>query len=999
MLDAFGLPEQAIARAKELGRTAMAITDHGSMSGHPTFEKAASKAGIKPIFGEEFYIVGDLELNTQKKSHLTVLAKNQVGYRNLIKLASESYRLGFYYKPTIDSKLLQQYGEGLVIFSGCTLSPTSRMILGGDSDKAEATVKTFRGAWGNDFYLEVQPTDFEDCRVVNAEMKRLSKLHGIPLVVTNDVHYPEQGQHDLRRILHSIRNRQRVEEITDMGETHYQLSYEELLRCSLLGGVDDVIAEAAECTLKIADECSVHLEKAALLRFPLPEGWDSKEEYLRSLIVEGMKFRGLDSDEYRERVEYEFGLVVEKNYVDYFLIISDMIVWAKRSGILVGPARGSSAGSLICYLLRITEVDPLKWGLMFERFIDITRMDLPDIDVDFEDERRHLIKEYLAEKYGADRVASLATFATFRAKNSLDDVGKSLTIPKAKIDLVKSRVFDRAKGDSRLNATLADTLTTFEECRQVLEEYPELKFASDLEGQYRSMGTHAAGVVISDEPLDKNVPIYWRQGEAFAGYDYAGCSYLDLVKVDILGLRTLTRLRLIVDAVGMTFDELYTLPFDDEEVLDGFRRMDLLGIFQFEGGATNSVLQSMTDVTGINEVVDVGALSRPGPLYGGSTSLYIGNRRLGADQKKRNHPTLDRYTADTQYQIIYQEQVLKIAREIGNLSWKDTADLRRGMSRSLGQDFFAQFRMKFSQGALELHQIPLEEGGKLFDMMETFGSWAFNKSHSVSYGILSYWTMWMKVRYPHQFYWSLLSTEGNADSEKKLLSEYVRRGGVITSPRINDSSKSWALSEKYGGLLAGFTQLPGIGEKVAEELVAHQPYASLDDLLARVNKRVVNRAKIQALVDSCCLDELEGDEDFMGIREEIAYMESLGREKMLRDSREVGTMTLVGVMKKADLRSLDDPGVIAYRNKEEARSGKTWETKKPELRQWVTLLLEDESGTALCIIRRYDYPRLKAKFWKCAIGDLIQVKAERTQWQNEKSPLGISDIKVLRKKV
>jgi len=984
MLDGYGLSEQVIERAKQLGRTAMAITDHGSMTGHPSFERAALAAGIKPIFGEEFYVCSDIEENTQKKSHLTVLAKNQKGYSNLVKLASESYRLGFYYKPTIDGALLKQYGEGLIIMSGCTLSPTSKMILAGEHDEAESSLKAMRAQWGDDFYLEVQPTDFVDCQTVNTALKKIAKKNKMPLVVTNDVHYPMQGQHDIRKLLWSIRDRKRVSEIDEMSDTHFQLSYEQLLSCAELGQIEDVIKEAAENTLRIADKCNVTLQKASLLQFPLPEEWSDKEDYLKHLILEGLRYRGLlDKEEYKERAQYEFGLIQEKSYSDYFLIISDMVLWAKSNGILVGPARGSSAGSLICYCLRITEVDPLQYGLIFERFIDISRMDLPDIDIDFEDEKRHLVKEYLRDKYGQDHVATLSTFTTFKGKNSLDETGKSYGIPAGDVAVVKGLLLTRASADARADATIEDTLEMFPQAKDVAERYPDIRKAVLLEGQYKNMSTHAAGVVISNEPLDAHIPLYWRDGEALAGYDYDGCTYMGLVKVDILGLTALTRIRMMLEKLDMSAEDLYALPLDDELTLGGFRDMDLLGIFQFEGDSTYSVLQQMADITGFNELADVNALSRPGPLYGGSTSFYISNRRLAEEDKKRQHPLLDAYTFDTQYQILYQEQILKICREVGDLSWKDTSDLRKAMSRSLGLEFFNKYREAFSEGAIRLHGVSKQQGMEIYDMMESFGAWAFNRSHSVSYALVGYWMMWFKQHHPHMFYWSMVKKEHEELRQRQYLREYLGRGGIVTGPRINDSEKDWALSGKYGGLLAGFLSIDGIGEKCAEELVRCQPYQSMEDMEARVNKRIVNVAKRAALdTANVYVDTISSDEDFLGIR---AEGEAFARQDRTHKIIEMDfgpmlkNITVVGRLKERNLKNIFESGNAAKRLKFNPLTNEmeVQPVKDPHLEEWVNMTIEDETGAIICGINRWTYPKMRDKVWNLSDGDLVSITGDK----------------------
>jgi len=993
-LDAYGLPSQIVARAKELGRSAIALTDHGSTSGHALLEKECLAAGIKPIFGCEFYVVGSLKSNSQKKMHLTVLAKNQKGYSNLLKLASESYYQGFYYRPTIDGNLLAEYGEDLIILSGCANSPISKALEEQGQDEACRIIRNFQTHWGEDFYLEIQPVDYGPSQKLNEFLQ----WHGGPLVLTNDVHFIIPEQNKIRTLLWSIRDRSPIHETPVGPATEYQLTYEEMLAFAPLGHItSEVAVTAAERSLEIADKCDVKLPRAQLIRFPLPEGWDNKTEYLRHLTLEGMKRRGIiDDTECRERAEYEFGLIQEKEYEDYFLIVADMVNWAKEHDVLVGPARGSAAGSLVCYALRITEVNPLQWDLMFERFIDITRLDLPDIDLDFQDDKRVLVKQYLRDKYGADCVGTLATFTTFKGKNSLDEVGKSFNVPMAEVLVVKNLLVERSGGDSRAGFTIEDTIATFERAKEVVERWPALQESKTLEGQYRNSSTHAAGMVISEGPLADYMAIYWREGEegskeALASYDYDGCGYIGLVKIDVLGLSALTRLHQMLEALDKDSEFLYNLPLDDEQTLEAFRKQNVLGIFQFEGDATRSVFQQMADVKNFGELVDVNALSRPGPLHGGSTTAYIENRRRPEETKKPCHILLKEQTKDTQYQILYQEQVLRISREIGGLSWRDTSDLRKAMSRSLGMEFFNKYRDAFADGAEQLHGIIRPEAMKLFDTMCTHGSWSFNRSHSVSYTYIGWWLMWFKAHHPQIFYWATINNENDDSKLRMYLSEYLNHGGKLLAPKINRSVVGWTI--EGNNLRAGFSSLEGVGEKTADLMVAGQPYADKEDFINRkikamhmrkgvpteISKKPFNIKHIKMLEEAGCFDETAEEEDFMGLHKEMELFSKLPRSHRIGDldfGPKMDGVVLVGRLKERNLRNMFETGVVAKRMRYNQNTGQMepGTVKNPELADWVNLSIEDETGVIVCTVDRYAYPKLRKQVWEeLAEGMLIQV--------------------------
>ena len=592
--------------------------------------------------------------------------------------------------------------------------------------------------------------------------------------------------------------------------------------------------EAFDNTVKISDMVGFTFPKAKPLSFPIPE--EEKEKKLYDMCIQGMKEKGFAGNkEYEERMQYEYDLIVKKNFIDYFLIVADTVMWAKTHDILVGPARGSSAGSLVCYLLRITEVDPIIHGLIFERFIDINREDLPDIDVDYEDARRPDVKKYLEEKYGKERVGQLITFSTFKGKSIISDFSRIFGIPYGIGTKLKSIIIERSGGDSRASFTLEDTFNQFDFAKECLQTYPFLKYAKDFEGQIRNYSSHASGIIVSEAPLTDFCAVYQQHGDTVMSMDYDDTNKLGFTKFDILGLNTLTSvskaLKLIKERTDRDID-IYNLPLDDIKVYDGFQdTKKLFGIFQFDGQAVNQVCRQIHP-TEFEHLSAINALSRPGPMHGMDlelgepiTSIYIA-RKDGRLPFKTAHPLLIPITKDTQGLVIYQEQVMKVMRSVGKMSWKDTANIRKAISKSQGMEAFNKYKEVFSVGAKE-QCLEDKEIDNIWSAVCTFGSWAFNKSHSVSYSIISYWTMWLKIYYPIEYYQAMTSTMLSEDKIRKVIKEYIREGFELLPVDINKSKNSFIIDGK--NLRLGFTQIKGFGDKMADKIVDGQPYKNYEE--------------------------------------------------------------------------------------------------------------------------------------------------------------------------
>jgi DNA polymerase-3 subunit alpha len=857
-MDGFGTPAQHVERAVELEMNALAFTEHGNVSSHPQAEKAAKKVGIKPIFGLEAYTHPDPK--SRRKFHLTILASNATGYANLMRIVSRSWAEGFYQWPTVSGQMLADHHEGLIILSGCSDSLLACSLLGGKTiEPADASVEratrqaaSFRALLGDRFYLECQAfPEFDRTRAINAAYEEIGRKLRIPLVATADVHYPHADDNEMQVILHAAgRGNNDVAKQVESWEYDVRLCHPtsdlhvfDRIRRSGLSKTAAVAA--ARATAEIAQTCSVTLPKAERIRYPLPSGvtaldaiWDLLRDGWRYRVAQGNDRLIRDSGAYAERVRYEMERISGKDFNDYHLVISDVVRFAKDSGIPVGPARGSAAASLVCYLLRITEIDPLQYPLMFfERYIDPTREDEPDIDLDFDDGRRREVEEYVISKYGSDRVGKICTFTQYKGRSAIDDVARVHRIPKVATERAKEMVVDRSGGDSRADFALADTIEMFPAAKAIFDAHPALYQAIRLEGNYRGMSTHAAGLVITNSPVADTCAMYTRvdgNGVTHTGVsaDKKDAEYLGLMKVDLLGLSTMGMLRRALEMAEMTLEELYRVPMTEVETLKAFRRNDVIGIFQLEGRATRVVNQRVKPDS-FMEIADVVSLSRPGPLFSGTTSEYVEVKWHGKKPTKF-HPIIDALTKDTRGQIIYQEQVLKTLELIGGLPVRRVHEIRRIISQKLGQMNFEVSAKDFVRGAYELHGIPEATARVIWGRVVTSATYAFNVAHAVSYAMLAFWCMFMKVHFPSAFYTAQLQA---VDKERwpRLIKDSQTHGVRVRGVTLGVSGRTWKAvndgeeTDAPSLIVAGYEQLPGVGPVTAQKILDH------DAALARVH--------------------------------------------------------------------------------------------------------------------------------------------------------------------
>ena len=691
--------------------------------------------------------------------------------------------------------------------------------------------------------------------------------------------------------------------------------------------------------------------------------------------------------EYIERVEYEFDLMDKKDFLDYFAVLGDVVRQAKDMGVAVGPARGSAAASLCCFLWRITEVNPLEYPLMlFERFIDINRNDVPDIDLDFEDDRRDEVRQIMIRKYGIDRVGNIGTFTRYRGKNAIDDVARVYSIPKYRVETAKEFLVERSGGDSRQDASIGDTVEMFPQVKEVFDEFPDLYRSIELEGNYKSFGVHAAGLVIGNDALDKYVASYTKKVGSGAteksvrvlSVDKYDGEHLGLMKLDALGLSTMGMIRKALDMLGMSLEQLYDIPMDDPETLAAFERADVTGIFQFEGRTMKLVTQELKPKT-FMDLAAVNALARPGPLHSGSTGDYIAYR-FNRKEREELHPIVTRICAATEGQIIYQEQILQICREMGQFPYADMGRIRKVISSKLGEAAANEFWEQFRDGAVN-QGISEKTASATWKRIVTAGTYSFNIAHCVSYSMLGFWAMWLKVHHPLEFYAAQLQKTDDADKQVVLMRDMQdRRFGrsyQVMPPALGESGITWTPVES--GVRAGYMQIPGIGEKTAEKIVEREAevggFQHWEELESRRGGiKGIGPSTVKKIKDFAENDDPFGILAIVNATNEI--MEAIdtdaipGVPQVTTNADEVPYEAVEGwrgvILGRLKNRNLQD----MFEN-HRSRTGDELDpstVKDPHLKDSVTLYLEDVAGTLTVKVNRRIYPKFKAMIWDAKIG-------------------------------
>ena len=914
LLDGSNKIKEYVARVKELGMNSAAITDHGVMFGCIDFYKAAREAGINPIMGCEVYVAPGSRFDREAQAgegryyHLVLLAENNTGYSNLMKIVSAGFVEGYYYKPRVDLELLEKYHEGIIALSACLAGEVARNLARGMYEEGKKAALRYEEIFGKgNFFLELQDHGIPDQQLVNQQLLRMSQETGIELVCTNDVHYTyaeDAAAHDILLCIQTGKKVQDEDRMRYEGGQYYVKSPQEM------ADLFPYAPQALENTRKIADRCHVEIEFGVtkLPRYDVPEGYTSWE-YLNKLCREGLEQRYQPvTQELRERLEYELDTIRTMGYVDYFLIVWDFIKYARDHDIMVGPGRGSAAGSLVAYTLGITQLDPIRYQLLFERFLNPERVSMPDIDVDFCFERRQEVIDYVVRKYGKDRVVQIVTFGTMAARNAIRDVGRVLDMPYAQVDIIAKMI------PTELNITIDKALTMNPELRKQYEEDPQVRYLIDmskrLEGLPRHTSMHAAGVVISQKDVVEYVPLSRASdGSITTQFTMTTLEELGLLKMDFLGLRTLTviqdAVRLAEKSSGSSID-LDKIDYNDPKVLDMIGSGKCEGVFQLESAGMKNFMKELKPKN-LEDIIAGISLYRPGPMD--FIPQYI---------KGKNHPEnitydcpqLEPILKPTYGCIVYQEQVMQIVRDLAGYTLGRSDLVRRAMSKKKAA-VMEKERQNFVYGNPEegvpgciANGISEQVANKIYDEMIDFAKYAFNKSHAAAYAVVSYQTAWLKYYFPVEFMAALMTS---CIENPSKVAEYIlncRQMGIkILPPDINRSEGNFSVEP--GGIRYGLSAIKGIGKPVMEAIVQERnqggPYTSLKDFAQRLSGKEVNKRTIENFIKAGAFDSLGGTrKQFM-----IIYVQVLDTVNQEKKSSITGQMSLFDIMGEEEKKSFE----------------------------------------------------------------------------------------------
>ncbi len=860
--------EDLIKRLLEYKMPGCAITDHGTLYGLIHFYKKLKDSGLKPLLGCEFYVAegSRFQKKTSRKGeagrHLILIAKNEEGYKNLLKLGSRAYLEGFYYRPRIDKELLKEYHQGLICLSACLEGEIPHLISQGLMDQALEATQFYRDLFGEDFYLELQRNGLPEQERVNSGLLELADRLKIKAIATADCHYLDKEDAFAHEVLLCIQTGKTLSD-----PDRFKFNTDQLYLASpeeMAERFKDLPREILANTLEVFEKVNLELTFGTPL-FPkarLPEGISERDYFIQKArgglskrLAELKERRLLFTEEkaYWERLEMELEVIAEKGYAGYFLIVADFCEWAKSQGIPVGPGRGSAAGALTSFALGITDLDPLRYGLLFERFLNKERPSLPDIDVDFCMEGRDRVIEYVAKTYGEGHIAKIATFGQMKARQVIRDVGRALGFKPKEIDPIAKMI--SAGPEVKLSKEIERP-----ELRELMEKNERIKklfnLALKLEGLPRHASQHAAGVVISALPLEEVSPLMRiEEGERVTQFDMKACEALGLIKFDFLGLKTLTiidnTLKALKEFEGITLD-LNSLSLDDPKTFKLLQEGQTDGVFQLESEGMKDLLRRLKP-TEFNDLIAVLALYRPGPLEGGLVEQYIETKH-GRRSPEYLHPLLEPILKETYGVIVYQEQVMEIARAFAGYSLGEADLLRRAMGKK-DKELMQRLKNDFVERSIE-RGIPREIAEKVFELMEKFAEYGFNKSHSAAYALLSYQTAYLKAHYPVYFLASILTYEINKSEEvSKYLSLAERMGIPILPPDINQSSAGFSVEES--AIRIGLQAIKNVGEEAVQEIIRKRPYRDFIDFCQKVDTQKVNRKTIETLIKAGAFDSLE----------------------------------------------------------------------------------------------------------------------------------------------
>lgn len=887
---------ELVSHVKEMGQTALAITDHGVMYGAVYLYKECIKQGIKPIIGCEIYVTRGSRFDKsgngkEKLAHLILLAENNEGYQNLIKICSKAWTEGYYHRPRADHELLEKYHEGLIVTSACVGGEVPQAILNGDMDEARKVIEFYINTFGKDnYFLEIQNHGLPEEAAVRPVLASLAKEYGLGLVATNDFHYTKKEDARSQEIKLCISTGKTLDD-----PYHFHFANDEFYCKSgdemraILGNFPGAI----ENTRVIADRCNVELTfgEHKLPSFDVPEG-ETAASYLRKLCEKALPERyAVVTDKERSRMDYELGVIDKMGFSDYFLIVMDFIHYAKSHGIPIGPGRGSAAGSIVSYLLHITEVDPLRFDLLFERFLNPARVSMPDIDTDLCYRRRGEVIEYLARKYGSDQVAQIITFGTLAARAVIRDVGRVTNMPLREVDRIAKMV------PVGPGVTLKKTMEGSREFRDLYDSdttvHRLIDHCLDLEGISRNSGTHAAGVVICSKPVEEYVPIQLTQdGFIQTQYEKDQVEQLGLLKMDLLGLRNLTvihdALEMIRENRGIDLD-INKIPSEDEETCKMLCDGDTIGVFQSESSGFTSLLMQLHPER-FEDLIPMVALYRPGPLGSGMAEDFI-KRKHGKIPVEYPHPSLEPILKETYGVILYQEQVMQIASVMGGFSLGQADMLRRAMGHK-EPEILQQNRETFVDGAVA-NGVDDRTANYVFDLMVHFAGYGFNKSHSVCYGWIAWQTAYLKAHYRPEFMAAMMTCyNGDRDKVSRYISDTRRAGVVIAAPDVNLSEAYFSV--KGDKILFGLDGIQNVGEGAVRSIIEARkqggPFKSLSDFVERADNRGFNSRACESLIRCGALDSLGANRSQLL----AALPEALGDAQSIRNERASGQLNLFG---------------------------------------------------------------------------------------------------------
>ncbi len=928
LLDGAATIPGLVKTCAEMKMRALALTDHGNMFGAIEFYEQALKAGLVPILGVEAYVsAGSSEDRTSQRAgegnfHLVLLARNLTGYRNLLKLVTHGYVKGFYQKPRIDKQLLRVHGEGLVALSACIKGEVSRYLLKGMWEEARRAALEYQEIFGEHFYLEVQDHGLDEEQAVREQLVKLSRELHIPLVATNDIHYLKREHYTAHDILLCL---QTGADIDSPDRLRYSTDQIYFKSADEMAALFADIPEAIENTVAVAEKCHVLLDLKSkhLPRFALPAGEraETLEEYLEKLVWEGVRrCYGEATPELQQRVRHELKVIGDAGYSSYFLIVKDFIDYARSVGIPVGPGRGSAAGSVVSYVLGITWIDPLKYDLVFERFLNPERLSPPDIDVDFCDQRRDEVIAYVRRKYGANNVAQIITFGSMAARAVVRDVGRVMKISLGEVDRIAKLI------PAGPNVSLQQALNSVKELADLIatdERYQKLiDYSLVLEGLARHASTHAAGVVIAPDDLTNYVPLYRvRDQEVVTQYDKDSLEKIGLLKIDLLGLRTLTVIDETVKALrekGVHVD-IDAIPLDDEETFALLSEGRTVGVFQFESTGMREWLKKLRP-TRLEDLIAMNALYRPGPM---DTIEDFIARRNGERPVEYLHPSLEPILRETYGVAIYQEQVIRICHEVAGFTLGQADVVRRAMGKKIPEEMERQ-RERFVAGAQQ-RGLDAETATAIFDMLVSFAGYGFNKSHAAGYALVAYQTAYLKAHYPAEFMAATLTSEmGDTDRVVKLIGECRRMNIPVLPPDVNESHARFVVTDK--GIRFGLGGVKNVGLGAIEEIERARRqggrFTDLFDFCERVDWRTVNKKVLESLIQAGAMDSLGGHRAQLmaAIDAAVAYGQGQQADKAIGQASIFGDLN-IGQMLKPSLPEVEPWSEEELLRKEKAMLG------------------------------------------------------------------------------